>query len=84
MNCRLVMAATGGKRRSFNTDLDHLRKCFNNVDLHKSGFIGLEGLSKLVDSMPDTDPEHSIVAELMEKLDRDKDGKVGESRGKWA
>lgn len=70
------MAATGGKRRSLNTDLHNLRKCFNDVDHHKSGFIGLEELTKLVDRIPDT--EHSIVAELMEKLDRDKDGKVGE------
>lgn len=66
------MAAT--KRRSFNTDLDHLRKCFNEVDHMKSGFIGLEELTKLVNSMPH--PRDSVVAELMEKLDRDKDGKV--------
>lgn len=69
------MAATGGKRRSFNTDLDHLRECFNEVDHLKSGFIGLEELTKLVNSMPDTGD--SVVADLMEKLDRDKDGKVG-------
>jgi Ca2+-binding EF-hand superfamily protein len=68
------MAATSGKRRSFNTDLEHLRKCFDNVDHQRGGFIGLEGLTKLVDSMPDTGD--SVVTELMEKLDRDKDGKV--------
>ncbi len=68
------MAATTGKRRSFNTDLDHLRGCFNNVDHQKSGFIGLQELAELVESMPGS--QDSVVAELMEKLDRDKDGKV--------
>lgn len=72
------MAATGGKRRSFNTDLDHLRKCFNDLDHLNSGYIGLEELTKLVDNMPDSMPDtgDSVVADLMEKLDRDKDGKV--------
>lgn len=70
----MALAATSGKRRSFNTDLDHLRKCFSDVDHLKSGFIGLEELTKLVNSMPDS--RDSVVAELMETLDRDKDGKV--------
>ncbi len=68
------MAATSSKRRSFYADLDHLRKCFDQVDHGKSGFIGYTELTKLVQSMPDT--ECSVVPELMEKLDRDKDGKV--------
>lgn len=68
------MAATGGKRRSFYADLDQLRKCFDNVDHEKSGFIGYNELTKLVQSMPDTGD--SVVPELMEKLDRDRDGKV--------
>lgn len=68
------MAATSSKRRSFYTDLDHLRKCFDQVDHDKSGFIGYSELTKLVESMPDT--ECSVVPELMEKLDRDKDGRV--------
>lgn len=68
------MAAKSGKRRSFYTDLDHLRKCFDNVDHDRSGFIGYNELTKLVQIMPDA--EDSVVPELMDKLDRDKDGKV--------
>lgn len=68
------MAATGEKRRSFYTDLDHLRKCFDEVDRQKNGFIGLQELTELVNSMPNS--RDSVVVELMDKLDRDKDGKV--------
>lgn len=71
------MAATTGKRRSFYADLDHLRKCFDNVDSNKSGFIGYSELTKLVESMPMPNAGDSVVSELMQKLDRDKDGKVG-------
>lgn len=68
------MSASSGKRRSFYTDLEYLRKCFDNVDQAKSGFIGYSELTKLVESMPTTGD--AVVSELMEKLDRDKDGKV--------
>ncbi len=67
--------AVSGKRRSFYADLDSLRSCFDNVDKRKSGYIGYDELTKLVESMPGT--EDSVVSELMEKLDRDKDGQVG-------
>ena len=66
--------AVSMKRRSFYADLDHLRSCFDTLDPEKTGFIGYEELTKLVESMPNT--EESVVPELMEKLDRDKDGKV--------
>lgn len=68
------MAATSGKRRSFYADLDHLRKCFDEVDHDRSGFIGYSGLTELVGRMPNTG--ESVVPELMQKLDRDGDGKV--------
>ena len=70
----MKMATPSSKRRSFYTDLDHLQKCFDLVDCEKSGFIGYGELTKLVENLPDT--ESSVVPELMEKLDRDKDGKV--------
>ena len=69
------MAAKGGKRRSFYADLDHLRKCFDEVDRDRSGFIGYNELTELVERMPNTG--ESVVPELMQKLDRDNDGKVG-------
>ena len=56
------MAATSGKRRSFNTDLDHLRKCFNEVDRGKSGFIGLQELTKLLDRDKDGKVSKQIVS----------------------
>ena len=68
------MAATSGKRRSFYADLDHLRKCFDEVDHDRSGFIGYKGLTELVERMPNTG--ESVVSELLQKLDRDNDGKV--------
>lgn len=67
------MAGTG-KRRSFYADLGHLRTCFKDLDPENLGFIGYGELTQLVQSMPNT--KDSVVPELMEKLDRDKDGKV--------
>lgn len=72
------MAATSSKRRSFYADLDHLKKCFDQVDHAKTGFIGYSELTKLVETMPDT--ASSVVPELMEKLDRDKDGRVSRKK----
>lgn len=69
-----MAASSRGKRRSFYADLDHLRGLFENLDSEKTGFIGYNELTKLVQSMPNT--EDSVVPELMDKLDRDKDGKV--------
>ena len=65
---------SSGKRKSFYTDLDHLKECFDKVDTEESGFIGCNELAQLVASMPNSGD--SIVSELMEKLDRDRDGKV--------
>ena len=66
--------ATGGKRRSFNADLDHMRNLFDSVDSSKTGYIGFKELCLLVCSIPGIEEE--TVPELMENLDRDKDGKV--------
>ncbi len=70
----LPAMATSGKRRSFSADLDQLRTCFRELDAEDTGYIGYEQLRKLVQSLPDT--EESVVPDLWEKLDRDKDGKV--------
>lgn len=69
----MAMAASG-KRRSFYADLDRLRQHFDSLDAEQSGHIGFKELTKLVESMPGV--EESAVPELMDRLDRDKDGKV--------
>ena len=62
------------KRASFYADLDLLRGQFDALDPRKSGYIGYNELTKLVQSMHGF--EESMVPELMTELDRDKDGKV--------
>lgn len=62
------------KRPSFRADLDLLRTHFNALDPEKSGYIGYDELARLVKDMQGV--EESMVPDLMEKLDRDKDGKV--------
>ena len=69
----MAMAASG-KRQSFYADLDRLRQHFDSLDAEKSGHIGLQELTKLIESIPGV--EESAVPELMDRLDRDKDGKV--------
>ena len=69
--------AAGGKRRSFYTDLDHMRNLFDSVDSTNTGFIGYTELCALVRNIPGI--EEAAVPELMEQLDRDKDGKVRKS-----
>ena len=66
--------AAGGKRRSFYADLDHMRSLFDSVDTSETGFIGIKELCVLVRSIPGI--EEAAVPELMERLDRDSDGKV--------
>lgn len=75
------MATTaGGKRRSFYADLDHMRSLFDSVDTTKTGYIGFRELCVLVRNIPGI--EEAAVPELMDKLDRDKDGKVREAHSK--
>lgn len=62
------------KRASFYADLDLLRSQFDSLDPKNSGYIGYSELTTLVKSMQGF--EESMVPELMERLDRDKDGKV--------
>lgn len=62
------------KRASFYADLDLLRSHFEALDPQKSGYIGYKELAKLVQDIQGV--EESMVPELMEKLDRDRDGKV--------
>ena len=72
--------AAGGKRRSFYADLDHMQSLFDAVDASKSGYIGFKELCVLVRNIPGI--EEDAVPELMDKLDRDKDGKVREMHSK--
>ena len=64
------------KRASFYADLDLLRTHFEALDRQKTGYIGYGELTQLVRDMPTF--EESMVPELMERLDRDKDGRVSE------
>ena len=70
------MAQAGtGKRRSFYADLDRLRTQFDSLDQDRTGYIGYSELKQLVEKMSDI--EDAVLPELMKKLDRDEDGKVG-------
>lgn len=77
--------AANSKRASFLADLDRLRSVFETVDTEGLGYIRENELRRLARSVPGL--AESTTPELMEKLDRDKDGKVGgESRigaGGW-
>ncbi len=68
------MAGSKPKRASFYADLDHLRTHFDALDSENCGYIGYEQLKTLAKEIQGFDD--SMVSELMEKLDRDKDGKV--------
>ncbi len=70
--------AASGKRRSFYADLDRLRSHFDSLDQDRTGYIGYSELQQLVQKMSGI--EEAVLPELMEKLDRDKDGKVGVPR----
>ena len=63
------------KRASFYADLDVLRRHFNEVDAANTGLIGHEELTTMVKNMQGIEDS---TTELLEKLDRDKDGKVCE------
>lgn len=63
-----------GKRGSLYADLDHLRTMFASVDPANTGYIGFPELRSLVQSGAGVD--ETMVATVLEKLDRDKDGKV--------
>ena len=69
-----VAMAGRTKRTSLYADLDLLRTSFEAQDSEKSGYIGYSELTKLACEMQGF--EESMVPELMERLDRDKDGKV--------
>jgi len=66
--------ATSGKRRSFYANLDKLKSHFDSLDHERTGYIGYSELKQLVQKVSDL--EEAVLPELMEKLDRDKDGKV--------
>ncbi len=68
------MAGSKPKRSSFYADLDHLRTHFDALDTERCGFIGYAQLQTLAQQIQGFD--ESMVSELMEKLDRDRDGKV--------
>ena len=67
--------AANSKRASFLADLDRLRSVFETVDTEGLGYIRENELRQLARSVPGL--AESMTPELMEKLDRDKDGKVG-------
>ncbi len=70
--------ATSGKRRSFYADLDHLKSHFDSIDHSQTGYIGYNELKQLARKMSGI--KEADLPQLMNKLDRDEDGKVGVSR----
>ena len=77
-----AMARSNGsssKRSSLYADLDHLRTMFASVDPANTGYIGFQELKSLAQS--GTGMDETMVAVVLEKLDRDKDGKVSLNSG---
>ena len=58
---------------SLYLDLKELRERFEEVDKEKKGYIDYNGLQQMISNM-DFDP--ALTRQLMDNLDRDKDGKV--------
>ena len=65
-----------GEKRpsSLYMDLKELRKRFDEVDKTMIGYIDYDGLKQMIAGMDGFD--NSMAMELMNSLDRDKDGKV--------
>ena len=65
-----------GEKRpsSLYMDLKELRKRFDEVDKTMIGYIDYDGLQQMIAGMDGFD--NSMAMELMNSLDRDKDGKV--------
>ena len=61
---------------SLYLDLKNLRELFQEVDKDEKGYIDFDGLQEMISNMEEFDP--NMAKELMEKLDRDKDGKVSD------
>lgn len=70
----MARSSSSSKRGSLYADLEHLRTQFSSLDPESTGYIGYEQLMRLVKS--ETNMDESAVPELLEKLDRDKDGRV--------
>lgn len=66
--------AASGKRHSFYADLERLKTHFDALDQDRTGYIGYSELQQLVQKMSGI--EEAVLPELMDKLDRDKDGRV--------
>ena len=58
---------------SLYLDLKELRERFEEVDKEKKGYIDYNGLQQMISNM-EFDP--ALTRQLMDNLDRDKDGKV--------
>lgn len=71
---RLQVMARSSKRGSFYADLERLRNTFSSLDPENTGYIGYDELIKLAQT--ESGMDESMVPELLERLDRDKDGKV--------
>jgi hypothetical protein len=65
---------TDDKRSSLYLHLKEIRERFENVDRENRGYIDCSGLREMISDMEDFDPD--LADDLMDKLDRDKDGKV--------
>ena len=70
----MARSGSSSKRSSLYADLENLRTQFSSLDPTNTGYIGYEELKTLAQSESGLD--EAMVPELLERLDRDKDGKV--------
>ena len=71
---KAMARSSSSKRGSIYADLERLRMHFSSLDPDNTGYIGYQELTVLARS--ESGMDESMVPELLEKLDRDKDGKV--------
>ena len=71
---KAMARSSSSKRGSIYADLERLRMHFSSLDPDNTGYIGYQELTALARS--ESGMDESMVPELLERLDRDKDGKV--------
>ena len=66
--------ARSSKRGTFLTDLQHLKDTFSTLDREHKGYIGRAEVALLAKT--ECGMDETVIPELLERLDSDKDGKV--------
>ena len=66
--------ARSSKRGTFFADLEHLKNTFSALDRERKGYIGHAEVAMLAKT--ECGMDETVIPELLERLDSDKDGKV--------